>query len=179
MSDPRLTDMAKEAEVFLGPVMEEDSATLFNWINDRDLVLFNAPYRPISDLHHRQWFEAIQHREDSVIFGIREKTGRLVGTCQLVNRNQVNQSAELQIRIGDERDRGRGFGTAAVRQLLRFAFQDWNLHRVQLAVLDGNEAALRAYLKCGFQKEGLLRDAVHIDGKYRDLIVMGVLRNEA
>jgi RimJ/RimL family protein N-acetyltransferase len=170
--------MAKDAEVTLAPIADEDSRTLFEWINDRELVLFNAPYRPVGPTHHRKWFESIQEREDVVIFAIRDKGGRLVGTCQLLNRNPVHRSAELQIRIGDPGDRGRGYGTAAVQQLLRFAFADWNLHRVQLYVLEGNAAALRAYEKCGFQKEGVLRDAVHIDGAYRNLIVMGVLRDE-
>ena len=169
--------MSDDAAVRLTPIAEEDSQTLFAWINDRELVLLNAPYRPIGPSHHRKWFESIQDREDVVIFAIREKGGRLVGTCQLVNRNPTHRSAELQIRIGDPQDRGRGYGTSAVRQLLDFAFRDWNLHRVQLYVIEGNEAALRAYEKCGFKREGVLREAVHIDGSYRNLIVMGVLRD--
>jgi len=168
-----------ESEVLLGPVTQEDSPTLFEWINDRELVLLNAPYRPVDSSHHRSWLESIQHRDDAVLFAIRDKTGRLVGTCQLQHRNPVSRNAELQIRIGDTADRGRGYGTSAVRKLLRFAFDDWNLHRVQLFVIEGNEAALRTYEKCGFKREGILREAVHIDGRYRDLIVMGVLRDEA
>ena len=170
--------MAEQSEVVLGPVTEADSPTLFEWINDRDLVLLNAPYRPIGSSHHSQWFESIQSRDDSVIFAIRDRTGRLVGTCQLVNRHPVHLSAELQIRIGDPQDRGKGYGTSAVRQLLDFAFRDWNLHRVQLYVLEGNQAALGAYKKCGFKEEGVLRLAAHIDGAYRNLIVMGVLRDD-
>jgi RimJ/RimL family protein N-acetyltransferase len=169
--------MSTTAEIVLGPVTEEDSETLFNWINDRDLVLLNAPYRPIGAAHHRKWFESLQDRDDMVIFAIREKSGRLVGTCQLLNRNPVHRSAELQIRIGDPSDRGRGFGSSAVQQLLQFAFRDWNLHRVQLYVIEDNEAAIRTYEKCGFKKEGVLQQAVHIDGSYRNLIVMGVVRD--
>jgi diamine N-acetyltransferase len=164
--------------VVLGPVREEDSATLFEWINDRELVLLNAPYRPVDSARHREWFESIRNRDDVTIFAIRDMEGRLVGTCQLLHRNPVSLNAELQIRIGSPSDRGRGYGTAAVRQLLDFAFNDWNLHRVQLFVLEGNDAAIRTYEKCGFKLEGVLRQAVHIDGQYRNLIVMGVLRDE-
>jgi len=167
-----------QADVYLGPVVEADSERLFEWINDRELVLLNSPYRPVSDVHHRKWFASLEDRKDAVIFAIRHRSGRLVGTCQLVNRNTVSQSAELQIRIGDSADRGKGYGTAAVSQLLRFAFDDWNLHRVQLFVLAGNEPAIRAYEKSGFKHEGVLRGAVFIDGKYRDLLVMSVLRGE-
>jgi RimJ/RimL family protein N-acetyltransferase len=170
--------MSDEGLITLGPLLEEDSQKLFEWINDRELVSLNGPYRSIGSSHHRKWFDTIQERDDVAIFAIRESSGRLVGTCQLVNKNSVHRSAELQIRIGNKRDRGRGYGTAAVQSLLEFAFRDWNLHRVQLYVIEGNDAALRTYEKCGFKREGLLRQAVHIDGRYRDLVVMGVLRDE-
>ncbi|HCF99315.1 MAG TPA: UDP-4-amino-4,6-dideoxy-N-acetyl-beta-L-altrosamine N-acetyltransferase [Chloroflexi bacterium] len=170
--------MSEEAGVTLGPLMEGDSKKLFDWINDRELVHLNGPFRSIGSTHHRKWFDAVQERDDVAIFAIREKGGRLIGTCQLVNRNPVHQSADLQIRIGDTKDRGRGYGTAAVQSLLQFAFRDWNLHRVQLFVIEGNEAAMRTYEKCGFKREGVLRQAVHIDGQFRDLVVMAVLRDE-
>ena len=60
-----------------------------------------------------------------------------------------------------------------------FAYHDLNLHRVELTVFAGNEAAIRTYLGAGFVKEGILRQAAHIDGHYVDLIVMGILRDEA
>jgi RimJ/RimL family protein N-acetyltransferase len=170
--------MSREGGITLGPLIEEDSHKLFEWINDRELVHLNGPYRSIGSSTHRKWFETVQERDDIAIFAIRDQTGRLVGTCQLVNRNPLHRSAELQIRIGDKEDRGRGYGTAAVRALLQFGFRDWNLHRVQLYVIEGNEAAVRTYEKCGFKREGVLRQAVHIDGQYRDLIVMAVLRDE-
>jgi RimJ/RimL family protein N-acetyltransferase len=171
--------MSEDAGIVLGPLREEDSPRLFAWINDRALVLLNGPYRAIGSSHHKKWFDSIQEREDVAIFAIREKSGRLVGVCQLVNRNPLHQNAELQIRIGDPADRGRGYGTAAVKALVQFAFHDWNLHRVQLFVIEGNDAALRTYEKCGFTREGVLRKAVYIDGRYCDLIVMGLLRDEA
>lgn len=170
--------MSEEAGVTLGPLIEEDSKKLFDWINDRELVHLNGPFRSIGSTHHRKWFDTVQERDDLAIFAIREKGGRLIGTCQLVNRNPLHQSADLQIRIGDRKDRGRGYGTAAVQSLLQFAFRDWNLHRVQLFVIEGNEAAMRTYEKCGFKREGVLRQAVHIDGQFRDLVLMAVLRDE-
>jgi diamine N-acetyltransferase len=170
--------MSDHADVVLGPLVETDSETLFKWINDRDLVLNSGPYQPVGSLDHRRWFDAAQGRPDAAIFAVREPGGRLLGTCQLVNRSAIHQSAELQIRIGESGDRGRGVGTAAVRRLLEFGFRDWNLHRVQLFVIAGNERALRTYEKCGFRREGILREAVHVDGSFRDLLVMGVLRDE-
>jgi len=86
--------------------------------------------------------------------------------------------AELQIRIGDAADRGRGVGSEAVGLLLRFAFDDLNLQRVQLHVFADNAAAIRVYEKAGFVREGVLRQAAHIGGKYVDVVLMGILRED-
>jgi len=45
-------------------------------------------------------------------------------------------------------------------------------------VKSSNARAVNAYERNNFKQEGLLRHAAHIDGKYVDLIVMGILRNE-
>jgi len=163
--------------VKLGPLLEDDSNTLFDWINDRDLVLYNAPFHPIDSTSHREWFDAIRKRKDVSVFAIRNPE-RLIGTCQLHTIDPIHRSAELQIRIGVEGDRGRGIGTEAVRLLLHHGFHDLNLNRVFLHVFAGNERAIRAYEKVGFKREGILRQAAHIDGRYVDVLVMGVVRDE-
>ena len=152
---------------------------LFEWINDRECVLFNSAYRPIDQTDHRQWFEGVRGRNDMVMFGIRLLAdGRLIGTCQLHTIHPVHRSAELQIRIGNPTDRGHGYGGEALRLLLDHGFQDLNLHRIDLHVLASNAVAIAAYKKAGFIREGLLRQCVHIGGQYQDLLLMGILRDE-
>ena len=134
--------MLKAEHVALTPLTLADLPILFEWINDRELVLFNAPYKPVSETQHRAWFEDIQQRDDVVIFGIRLlETDKLIGSCQLHNISYVHRSAELQIRLGDAAERGRGYGTEAVRLLLKFGFQDLNLQRIYLHVFSTNAAA--------------------------------------
>lgn len=169
----------KSAHVALAPLTLADLPALFEWINNREQVLFNAPYKPVHENQHKEWFEAIQQRNDLVIFGIRLlETDKLIGSCQLHNINFVHRSAEFQIRVGDSTQRGQGYGTEAVRLLLDFAFKDLNLHRVYLHVFSANVAALRVYEKVGFVREGLLRKAAHINGATEDVVVMGILREE-
>jgi RimJ/RimL family protein N-acetyltransferase len=169
----------RKETVYLAPLGTEDLPILWRWINDRDLVLFNSPYRPVSEAQHGEWFERMSRASDAVTFGIRLIDGdRLIGTTQLTGIHPVHRSAELQIRIADPADRGRGLGTEAVTLLLDLAFRDLNLNRVGLHVFAANAAAVRAYEKCGFVREGLLRQAAHIDGQYVDVAVLGVLRSE-
>jgi RimJ/RimL family protein N-acetyltransferase len=167
---------ANTAAIALSPLLESDLPMLYRWINDREQVLLNSTYRPVSETQHRQWFEQVQQRSDGVIFAIRVDHGaRLIGTCQLHTIDRVNQSAELQIRIGEVAERGRGYGTDAVRHLVRFGFEDLNLHRIWLHVFSRNVAAQRAYEKAGFTREAIQREAAFIDGAYVDVVVMAIL----
>jgi RimJ/RimL family protein N-acetyltransferase len=90
----------------------------------------------------------------------------------------VHRSAELQIRIGDASARGRGLGSEAVRLLVEFGFRDLNLHRIWLRVFRSNTRALRTYAAAGFVKEGIMRDAAFIDGRFVDVVVMRKLDRE-
>jgi RimJ/RimL family protein N-acetyltransferase len=166
-------------QVALTPLTVGDLPVMFGWINDRNEVLWNAPYRPVTEAQHAEWFETIQRQKDSVIFGIRlVETGRLIGSCQLHSIKDIHRSAELQIRLGESDGRNHGCGTEAVRLLLEFAFKDLNLRRICVHVLATNERALRLYERAGFVREGTLREAAHIDGRYVDIVLLGILRHE-
>lgn len=168
--------MLKSKHVALTALSTSDLSILFDWINDRELVVNNAPYRPVSQEQHHAWFHTLQERGDSYIFGIRlVASDKLIGSCQLHSVQLVHHSAELQIRIGDQQERSKGYGTEAVRLLLKFAFCDLNLHRVALQVFHNNLSAIRVYKKVGFVQEGVLRQAAYIDGEYVDIIMMGML----
>ena len=82
------------------------------------------------------------------------------------------------IGIGERSDWGKGYGTDAMRLILRYAFIELNLYRVSLDALGSNARAIRSYEKCGFVREGELRDAARYDGQYVGEVYMGILRDE-
>ena len=69
---------------------------------------------------------------------------------------------------------GRGIATGAVSQLLRLAFGELELHRVQAAVIPRNEASLRVLAKCGFQRIGLSARYLCIDGRWQDHVLFAI-----
>lgn len=166
--------------VRLRPIRREDSALLYKWIVDRELLILNSSYMPVSKPDHEAWIESmLTKRSDLVLFVIEDIVeDHAIGTCQLVNINWVHRNAELQIRIGDNESQSRGLGSEAIKLLVNFGFKDLNLHRLHLHVFATNERAIRAYEKCGFVREGLLREAAHINGEFVDVLYMGLLRSE-
>lgn len=165
-------------QVRLRPLRHADSLLLYEWITDRELVILNSAFHPVSEADHEAWVTSMMaKRPDLVIFVIEERsTAAAIGTCQLLDINWRHRSAELQIRIGDTTCRGRGLGTEAVRLLCDFGFADLNLHRIHLHVFASNNRAIAAYEKAGFVREGLLRQAAYIDGQWVDVVPMGLIR---
>jgi RimJ/RimL family protein N-acetyltransferase len=165
--------------VALGPITIADAPTLFEWINDRDLVLFNSAYRPTHETSHLDWMRGVANRKDLVVFAVRTVPGkRLIGVCQLTGIDAVHRRADLQIRMGDDRTRGRGLGLEAVRQLLAYGFDDLNLHRIALQVFATNTRAITTYERAGFRREGTLKDAMFLDGQFVDVLSMAILARE-
>ncbi len=162
--------------VALTELRRTDLETLFAWINDPDTVRFNAPYSPVHEIGHLAWFDKVTNDPTRIVFGIRDlDSGRILGVLQLINLQPIHRSAELVIRVGSDDDRGRGYGTEAVRLATDFAFRDRNLQRIWLRVFSDNARAIRVYEKAGLRQEGLLRRSCFIDGRWRDEIIMAVL----
>jgi len=65
-----------------------------------------------------------------------------------------------------------------MRDLMRLGFDKMNLHRLWLHVHDYNQRAIASYEKCGFKREGVLREDHFARGEYHDTIVMGILESE-
>lgn len=108
-------------------------------------------------------------------FAVETLEGELIGRCGILKLDWKNRLAELGIMIGKEAYRGHGYGTDAMKLLCRFCFEEMNLHKLKLSVIAFNEAAVRCYEKCGFEREGLLKQEVFREGAYQDVVVMGLL----
>ncbi len=73
---------------------------------------------------------------------------------------------------------GRGVGQKFLTKTIDYAFDELEAHRLWLDTLSTNARAQHVYEKLGFQREGVLREAILVDGAHRDLILYGLLRTE-
>ena len=125
------------------------------------------------------WFENYMHnRESSIRCSIINQENQVLGLVSLTGIDRLNQSAVFHIMIGNSIHRGKGIGSFSTKEILRHAFFDMNLNRVELSVLDCNKRAIWMYEKVGFKKEGTKRDAVYKNGKFCNSIMMSILKNE-
>lgn len=104
-------------------------------------------------------------------------SGKVAGFCSLRWWRQFHTTAEFGIAMAKE-FRGRGLGTEVLRLLTRLAFEQYNMHKVELRTRPDNQAMVRAAEKNGFKIEGRFRETLYFNGRYHDGLSMGVLREE-
>ena len=164
--------------ISLGPFVPEDSAAVFCWMNDVASARLDFAYRPVDMMAHRQWWSSLGKDLTKVVFALRKTSDPIIiGFVQIGAINAVHRSAELGIRIGEEKNRGQGYGKEALRLAVDFCWNHLNLNRVQLVVFKHNSRAIGAYSAAGFRKEGRLKKAAFIDGEWVDLILMAACRS--
>jgi RimJ/RimL family protein N-acetyltransferase len=151
------------------------------WSRDAEyLRLLDAiPAQPRLASQLREWIERDADKADFFPFTIlAAPESRLIGFVNLEAINWTHGNAWLGIGLGDRDYWSQGYGTDAVRVILRYAFSELNLHRVTLDVFEYNTRALRCYEKAGFVVEGRECEYIHRDGRRWDMIHMGILREE-
>ena len=71
-----------------------------------------------------------------------------------------------------------GTGKRFLTEIADRAFGEYGAHRLYLDVFVNNDRALHVYETFGFQKEGIVRDAIYRDGTYHSLVLMSLLDGE-
>lgn len=166
----------------LRELRRSDLPAINAWRTDRELISrLGATFRYINEEVDERWFNAyMDRRATTVRCAIAEECApeKILGLVSLCDIDNLSRSCEFHIMIGDKNQRGKGMGYFAISEILRHAFEDLNLNRVELKVLPDNEPALGLYRKAGFKEEGLLRQYAFKNGEYRDTLIMSILREE-
>jgi RimJ/RimL family protein N-acetyltransferase len=160
-----------------------DLARNYAWINDREVTRFlggQARYL-MSMAAEEEWMRGVCERMqgyDRVFLAIETKDGRHIGNTNLFNSVPEQRQSELGIMIGDKDYWSRGFGADALKTLVRFGFEEMDLHRIMLQVFSYNPRAIACYTGVGFVEEVRMRQDMWHEGAYHDTIIMGLLRPE-
>jgi len=153
--------------------------TYHKWVNDpivRNYVGVELPETLevmkkewFSDVRDEKniWFE-IWHKEDQIPIG-------LVGFFQIFN---IHRRAEIGIFIGEPEYWGKGIGAEAVSLILDYGFNTLNYRKIVAGVNTPNTRSLGMCKKLGFIEEGQQKDMDFIDGKWTDIILLGIFKKD-
>lgn len=173
--------MIAHGSVYLRPGERGDVPLFVRWYTDLRTTRTLTMTSPMGEAMEERWFDRMLDAQgtDRFFFVIcRRQDDRAVGSIDLHEVDRRNGSASLGIAIGEESDRGRGYGTDALIALVSFGFDQLRLERIELDVYDYNDRARAVYERVGFVHEGTMRRAMYRDGAFHDVHRMAVLRDE-
>jgi len=159
------------------------------WANMRaQSRTFLAPWEPtwpLDDLTRDAFRRRLRRYDENRRLGLayayfvfRNDDARLVGGVTLGNvRRGVAQTASVGYWVGEPFQR-RGYTRGAVAAVLRHAFDDLALNRVEASCMPENEASKRLLLSLGFHEEGVMRSALKINGVWRDHLLLAIVRGD-
>jgi RimJ/RimL family protein N-acetyltransferase len=169
-------------------IERSDIPTFVRWLNDPEVQRGILIHNPMSQAMEEGWFDrAVKHPPDQQVMAIEAYVpdpqgveGRWVhiGNIGFSSIDWRNRQSEFGIMIGEKSFWNQGYGTEAVRLLVRHGFNTLNLNRIYLHVFENNPGAIRAYEKAGFIHEGKERQAEFKNGEYIDVLMMSILKDE-
>lgn len=165
-------------KVILRAMEKEDCEFVRDMFNDpeiEDLVVGWA--FPLSKYAQEKWYE--NHYSDTNFrFIIETEELGAVGIATLLDIDWKNRMAQHGIKLAKKEIRHKGIGTDTVMAIMRYAFDELQLNRLNGSWFQDNTASKHLYMKCGWKEEGIRRKYIYKGGRYRDLIETGVLAED-
>ena len=170
----------KGKKVLLRAVEESDLEMLRTLTNDPEFEKMVVGWSfPVSKRDQVEWFASCHNDAKRLRYTIvTEEDGPvgMIGLCDIDWKNGV--ASGLGMRIARKEIRTHGLATDAWMTLMRYAFKELRLNRINGSALAYNAASLRVCEKVGFKVEGIQRQAVFKNGQYNDVVMMGCLKND-
>ncbi len=170
--------MIEGKKVILRNVEPEDLDEYYKYSNDMTEI---GPYWPL----HLFTKAEIKDKYEKGLWGehfgqlmITTKDGKKIGLIHFFKGIPYTVGYEIGYLIFRREDRGKGYMSEACRLFIDFLFLSRPIPRLQICFFEGNEPSIKIGRKFGFTQEGTLRQAVYHHGKYLDLHVYSLLREE-
>jgi len=169
--------------VYLRYFEDEDAEDLLELqIRNADFFQLYTPLREADHCTLAKQLGRIRNAKEKIaqdqtyLFGIFEKeTDALIGDLGLFF---VSRGPEQSAMIGyalDQAYNGKGMMTEAVRLAVEYGIRALGLHRIHAGVMPHNLGSIRVLEKAGFQREGIARKNVMINGKWEDHVILAIL----
>ena len=165
-------------QVILRALESADLERCWLWMNDPNIVRTLKSRYPIPFHGEAEWLErAVREIHGEKHFAIERKDTRAhIGNASIHAIDWVSRTASFGLFIGEPSAWNRGFGTDAIRTLVRFAFDEMNLRKLRINVFEYNGKARHILESIGFVQEGKLVGEFFREGAYHDLVILSIFR---
>lgn len=183
--DPRESSrrrfMIAGEHVILRAFEREDAERCYRWMNDPNIVRTLKSRYPIAFQNEAEWLERAMHPSPGERhFAIERRDDRThIGNASIHDIDWVSRTAAFGLFVGEPSAWNRGFGSDAIRTLVRFAFEEMNLRKLRINVFEYNDRAKHVLEAQGFVQEGRLRGEFYREGAYHDLLILSIFRDAA
>jgi RimJ/RimL family protein N-acetyltransferase len=166
--------------VLLRAIEKDDLPLIQKWANDVEIQYqLGGWHFPTNQEDQLRWFNSLNVNSLHQRFTIEVEKMGLIGTANLVDIDWKNKHAFHGMMLGDKSTYGKGYGVDAVMAIMRYAFDELGLERLDGSMIEYNAASLKMYLgKCGWKEEGRQRKWYYRKGKFWDRIMVGVTKND-
>ncbi len=142
------------------------------WMNDPKVRHYSRNMWPKTLEEVKKWFEPTPDRQmrEFIVFTVYHKEAkRPIGSIGFNQTNWVSRNANIFLTIGEPEYWGKGIAGEASKLMINYGFTELNFHKIFASVFTPNSRSLRAAEKLGFEKEGVLKEEMYVDGQYHDI----------
>ncbi|MBY6036671.1 GNAT family N-acetyltransferase [Fictibacillus nanhaiensis] len=167
--------------VRLRPIQPSDWERFHQDGMDAEIARLNDRiYGPRSEEGTRKWTEEESNKGwDGHHFrlAIENFNGELVGS---INTDKCDfQNGTFSYGVSVFRDHWKkGYGSDAIKVILRYFFNELRYQKVNAQVYSFNEGSVKLHNSLGFTEEGCLRNMIYTDGRYHDIYIFGLTKEE-
>ena len=169
-------------KVYLRALELDDYILINKWRNDPDLSKYLAGnfFFVSSEREKKSVENKIFDDSKNIYIGICDiQSNKLIGYTHVNNIDLRNLKAEWGgTLIGDKDHIGKGYGKEAAALMLRFLFDQYPIHKCFAYCLEEHPATPKLFESLGFTKDGVVRDEVFKNGKFMNLLIYSILRQE-
>jgi len=158
-------------------ITPDDSARVLAWRNSPQVSAYMYSDHQIGQAEHDRWFSAALTAADRR-YWIIEMDGEPVGLANLARIDPANRRCEWAYYLGEASTRGGGLGSQIEYIVLRHVFETLGLNKLWCEVLLDNEGVWKLHESFGFVREALYRQHVFKDGRFQDVVGLGMLSSD-
>ena len=162
--------------LIIRPMTEEDVPALKEWMSDKSIYTYWGKGPSKAELNPELLFEKEEKPTKSFHLGVALKDDDKVVGDLWVYLIEKDRMASVAIRLA-KGVRGCGYGTEALRAITRFCFEHTELRRLWTEVDVRNVASCRILEKCGYTKEGHIRQGKMVN-TWCDYYIYGILSTD-